>query len=190
MSIFSEQDSILPTDGSEKISHIVILIAMDAEASPLLQSYKLESLSFKLFPQAPSILYTGSSHNDNCRITVVTNGKCKKHGVDNVGTTPAAVSAMAAIAELNPSLIINAGGFKRKGAAIGDAFISSQVANHDRRIPIPVPFLALKIVTDIVDGDRPSHEEFLENLHHAAVSLQQTLPKVIDFLAGKSLSEI
>ena len=71
---------------------------------------------------------------------------------------------MAAIAELNPSLIINAGknlmyvlrsifyefmyvymyvcigtagGFKRKGAAIGDAFISTQIANHDRRIPIP-----------------------------------------------------
>ena len=41
MSIFSEQDSIAPSDDSGKISHIVILIAMDAEASPLLQSYKL-----------------------------------------------------------------------------------------------------------------------------------------------------
>lgn len=30
-----------------------------------------------------------------------------------------------------------AGGFKSKGAAIGDAFVSTQVANHDRRIPIP-----------------------------------------------------
>ena len=36
-----------------------------------------------------------------------------------------------------------AGGFKRKGAAIGDAFISSQIANHDRRIPIPGGVLSI-----------------------------------------------
>ena len=38
-----------------------------------------------------------------------------------------------------------AGGFKRKGAAIGDAFISSQVANHDRRIPIPGGMLCMYV---------------------------------------------
>ena len=35
-----------------------------------------------------------------------------------------------------------------------------------------VPFLALKSITDIVDGDRPPQEEFLENLHRAAQALQ------------------
>lgn len=35
-----------------------------------------------------------------------------------------------------------------------------------------VPFLALKSITDIVDGDRPAQEEFLENLHSAAKALQ------------------
>lgn len=35
-----------------------------------------------------------------------------------------------------------------------------------------VPFLALKSITDIVDGDRPPQEEFLENLHAAAQALQ------------------
>lgn len=35
-----------------------------------------------------------------------------------------------------------------------------------------VPFLALKAITDIVDGDRPAQEEFLENLHAAAKALQ------------------
>ena len=34
------------------------------------------------------------------------------------------------------------------------------------------PFLALKGITDIVDGDRPPQEEFLENLHRAAQALQ------------------
>ena len=35
-----------------------------------------------------------------------------------------------------------------------------------------VPFIALKAITDIVDGDRPAQEEFLENLHAAAKALQ------------------
>jgi len=36
--------------------------------------------------------------------------------------------------------LINAGtcgGFRRKGAAIGDVFLTTAVANHDRRIAIP-----------------------------------------------------
>jgi 5'-methylthioadenosine nucleosidase len=39
-----------------------------------------------------------------------------------------------------PDLVINAGtagGFKAKGAAIGDVFVSSRTLNHDRRIPLP-----------------------------------------------------
>ena len=35
-----------------------------------------------------------------------------------------------------------------------------------------MPFLALKAITDIVDGERPAQEEFLENLHMAAQALQ------------------
>jgi hypothetical protein len=34
------------------------------------------------------------------------------------------------------------------------------------------PLLALKAITDIVDGDRPAQEEFLENLAAAAKALQ------------------
>lgn len=30
-----------------------------------------------------------------------------------------------------------AGGYKSKGAAIGDVFIGSHIRHHDRRIPIP-----------------------------------------------------
>ena len=45
-----------------------------------------------------------------------------------------------------------------------------------------IPFCALKVVTDLVDGGRPSQEEFLENLASAAQSLQRALPKVLDAL--------
>ena len=44
---------------------------------------------------------------------------------------------------------------------------------------------ALKSVTDIVDGEHPTPEEFLKNLGTAAKSLQQALPKVLSFIAEK-----
>ena len=52
------------------------------------------------------------------------------------------------------------------------------------------PFFALKVVTDIVDGDRPTQEEFLENLGAAAKSLQVALPKLIDYIKGKALTQL
>ena len=63
------------------------------------------------------------------------------HGVDNVGTVPAAVTAYLAVHEFKPDLLISmgtAGGFKARGACIGDVFLATGFANHDRRIPIPV----------------------------------------------------
>ena len=152
----------------------------------------------------------------------------------------------------------NEGGFKRKGAAVGDVFLTTAVANHDRRIAIPdftpygighiestnvenlashmdaklgicttgnsldfheldthhmlqndasvkdmeaaaiawaaetwsTPHFGVKVVTDIVDGDKPSHEEFLENLGTAAKSLQSALPKVIEYVCDKTHDEL
>ena len=51
-------------------------------------------------------------------------------------------------------------------------------------------YFALKVVTDIVDGERPSQEEFLENLGAAALSLQVAIPKVIEFCLGKKFREL
>ena len=53
-----------------------------------------------------------------------------------------------------------------------------------------IPFIALKVITDIVDGSRPTHEEFMENLGSAAKALQVALPLCIDFIAGKTLAEL
>jgi|TARA_B110000971_G_scaffold137842_1_gene140943 5'-methylthioadenosine nucleosidase len=53
-----------------------------------------------------------------------------------------------------------------------------------------VPHFGVKVVTDIVDGDRPPFEEFMENLGSAAQSLQATLPAVLDFVQGKTIEEL
>ena len=63
------------------------------------------------------------------------------HKVDNVGTVPAAVAAYLAVQTVKPDLLINAGtagGFKARGAGIGDIYISNKTVNHDRRIPLSV----------------------------------------------------
>ena len=52
------------------------------------------------------------------------------------------------------------------------------------------PFIAVKAITDIVDGDKPTHDEFLQNLGAAAKALQGAVPKVLEFVAGKKLAEL
>mmetsp|Transcript_43100 Transcript_43100/g.85555 ORF Transcript_43100/g.85555 Transcript_43100/m.85555 type:complete len:249 (+) Transcript_43100:54-800(+) len=240
------------------ISSVLILIAMEAEAKPLLDSLQLAKVNSKV-PFAPFHIFSGDYKGTN--VTLVTNGKDARFNVDNVGTTSGALSAFYAINEVKPDLVINAGtagGFKRVGAAIGDAFITTTCAHHDRRIPIPgfteygignhssvpcknlvetlgfksgpcttsnsldhcdmddklmlengasvkdmeaaaiayvaelasVPFFGLKVVTDIVDGDRPTQEEFFENLAAASASLQEKIPKVLDFVVGRKISDL
>lgn len=248
------------------ISNVVIAIAMEAEASPFVNHLNLQP-DPSFFPtETPFHAFRGK-HN-NCNLTVITNGKDVVHGtgVDNVGTVPASVATFLSLQKLKSDndpadLLINAGtcgGFKRKGAAIGDVFLTTAVANHDRRIAIPgftpygighiestsvenlashinaklgvcttgnsldfheldshhmlendasvkdmeaagiawaaelwsTPHFGVKVVTDIVDGDKPSHEEFMENLGTAAGSLQSALPKIIDYVCDKKHDEL
>lgn len=235
---------------------------MADEARPFVEYLGLTTNTTFFPPEVPFVAYSGSHHG--CALTVVTNGKDGVYGsgVDNCGTVPASlVTFLALQKDPDCDLIINAGtcgGFARKGATIGDVYLTSAVANHDRRIPIPPfipygigkidavaaphlatahgfktgicttgnsldandednqhmlandatckdmeaaavawscqlykkPYLGVKVVTDIVDGDRATEEEFMENLHKAAVSLQSALPKVIEHVCGRSIDDL
>jgi len=242
------------------VAKILLLVAMEAEAHPIVEDLKLQKDSPSLIAEpAPTVTFSGEV--DGVQVYLACNGKCLVHGVDNVGTVPAALTAYLAIQALKPDLVISlgtAGGFKAKGGEIGDVYISTGFANHDRHIPIPgfdkygiwkhaahpspnlqrelglkagvvsssnnlgyseqdwkqieendtsvkemegaaiawaahlfgTPLLALKSVTDIVDGDRPPHEEFLENLQLAANALKDALPGVLKFVAGKDVDDL
>lgn len=119
--------------------HILIMIAMEAEARPLLD--KLGFSAVEIHAWAPCKVYSGT-YKDTL-ISVVTNGQAvDKGGVDNVGTNPATLSTFCALSNLStpPTMVLNAGtagGFSSKGAEIGDAFISTDIRHHDRRITIP-----------------------------------------------------
>jgi 5'-methylthioadenosine nucleosidase len=134
--------------------HILILMAMSAEASPLISRLSLTAVA-----QAPATssstfslpyeTYTGSFTN-SMSITLLTSGKCATHGVDNVGTLHAGLMTMYALREVQGSdkydLVLNAGtcgGFISKGCSIGSVCIPEHAAFHDRRITIPgTPFEA------------------------------------------------
>lgn len=52
------------------------------------------------------------------------------------------------------------------------------------------PLIVIKAVTDLVDGGRPTQEEFLENLHTAANALQTKVMEALDFIDGRTISEL
>ncbi|XP_022763106.1 5'-methylthioadenosine/S-adenosylhomocysteine nucleosidase 2-like isoform X1 [Durio zibethinus] len=242
------------------ISSILIIIAMQTEALPVVNKFRLTENPHSLFPKGvPWVHYHGSYKE--ITINLVWPGKDLTFGVDNVGTISASLLTYASIQALQPDLIINAGtagGFKAKGAVIGDVFLVSHAAFHDRRIPIPVfdlygvglrqvfstpnllkelnlkigklstgdsldmspqdeasvtandatikdmegaavayvaellkvPAIFIKAVTDIVDGEKPTTEEFLQNLASVTAALDQSVTRVIDFISGKCLSEL
>ena len=246
---------------------VIVAIAMEAEAAPFIQHLNLQKHD-NFFPSnTPFHAFSGT--HGNCNVTVVTNGKdhVYKTGVDNCGTVPAAMATFLALQKLEKTdVLINAGtcgGFRRQGAEIGDVFVTTAVAHHDRRIPIPdfvpygvgkldtsqhgglftaqeiaerhsyktgvcttgnsldkteeddkhmlaneaavkdmeaaaiawscalfdTPFMGLKVVTDIVDGEIATQDEFLANLAEASKSLQEALPKVLDHVCNKEESK-
>jgi len=120
---------------NEKIKVVLVLIAMEAEAKPFIEKLGLAEQSLNL---GPCMSYKGDV--GDLTVVCVTNGKDIRHSVDNVGTTPAAISTFIAINMYKPCLIINAGtagGFNRQGGNIGDVYICNNFSHHDRRIPIP-----------------------------------------------------
>ncbi|XP_052204921.1 5'-methylthioadenosine nucleosidase-like [Diospyros lotus] len=255
-----ESMSIPPQAHDSPISTILIVIAMQTEALPLVNKFQLRDDVDSVFPKGvPWVRYYGTYKD--LKINIIWPGKDTVLGVDSVGTVSASLVTYASIQALQPDLIINAGtsgGFKAKGAGIGDVFLASDVAFHDRRIPIPVfdlygvgsrqafstpnllktlnpkvgklstgdsldmspqdeasiisndavvkdmegaaiayvadllkvPAIFVKAVTDIVDGEKPAAEEFLQNLAAVTAALDEAVTQIVDFISGKRLSQL
>ncbi|KAK1261393.1 5'-methylthioadenosine/S-adenosylhomocysteine nucleosidase 1 [Acorus gramineus] len=251
----------MTTAGDGKpISTIVIIIAMQTEALPLVDKFRLTEDPDSVFPNGVPWVRFHGMYKD-LQVNIIWPGKDLHLGVDSVGTISASLVTYAAIQALKPDLIINAGtagGFKAKGARVGDVYLASDVAFHDRRIPIPVfdqygigarqtfsppnllkelilkvgklstgdsldmsphdetsilandatikdmegaavayvadllsvPVIFIKAVTDIVDGEKPTSEEFLQNLVAVTAALGQAVSQVVDFITGKCLGQL
>ena len=112
---------------------ICIIIAMQAEAKPLIERYGLQNIE-GFFGTAPTELYQGIIAGKE--LNVVTLGK--QHGYDLVGCESAAMATTLAINALHPDMIVNAGtcgAFKAYGAEVGDVYLGEgSVIFHDRHV--------------------------------------------------------
>lgn len=232
--------------------HAALLYAMQDEAMPLIRRLELADKGF-LAPPMPMRWYDGMVHG--LRVDVVVLGADRRFGIDCIGTQPAAVAAQLILDRLQPDLIINAGtagGFIKRGGAIGKVYLSAgPFYFHDRRIPLAPfepyaeggwilgdaaalaaqlnletatvttgnslhlceedaqrierfaahakdmeaaaiawvadqhekPLLAVKAITDLVDGPHPTHEEFERHLHTASEALSEAVERVLHALA-------
>lgn len=111
---------------------ICFIIAMQAEAQPLIERYGLQNIE-GYFGEVPTELYSGIIAGKE--LCLVTFGK--RHGASLVGCEAAAMATTLAINMLHPDIIVNAGtcgAFKANGAEIGDVYLSDgPVMFHDRR---------------------------------------------------------
>jgi hypothetical protein len=68
------------------INHIAIIIAMEAEAEPLLKILNLTEITSSLYASYPCKLYSGTYSEG--KVSIILQGKDPTFGVDNVGTVP------------------------------------------------------------------------------------------------------
>jgi len=84
------------------------------------------------------------------------------------------------VTPLDLSLMKAEGAAVKEMEAAGCAWVCQQAG---------VPFLAVKSITDIVDGPKTVEEEFYQNLEKASQSLQCTLSQLLSLLPNTSLSD-
>ena len=238
---------------------IVLQVAMRDEAAPLIERLGLHAAPGALPTWAPMRAWRGVVQGDEAteEVALVTHGVDGRFDVDLIATQPATLAAHLAIDHFRPRLLINAGtagGFARRGARVGDIFLSRPpVVFHDRRIPLPgfagsglggypcldgsalaealgvkaglistgnaldmpdcdriameqtgadakemeaaaiawicelraVPILAIKAITDLVDGHAPTEQQFLEHLRIASAELARVTEIVVRRVAGR-----
>ena len=228
-----------------EISTIAVIMAMAEEAEPFIREMCLEPVESVFDSRLPMEVFAGKAGTAD--LVLIVGGKDPRYGVDSVATQPATLAAYLAIERFKPDLLINAGtagGFRARGAEIGDVYMGADcIRFHDRRIPIPgmeaygvgsypvpefrglaaalglkpgiistgnsldmvpedlerlkangadvkemeaaaiawvadlyqVPLLALKSITDLVDTETPTQDEFLANLSLASETLREKL---------------
>ncbi|MGQ3888539.1 hypothetical protein ACQUW5_05845 [Legionella sp. CNM-1927-20] len=119
---------------NHKYQRILLVVAMDAEAAPIIKTLKLKPFS-RPFTQLPIKSYFGKFKH--LEIFLLINGQDPMYKVQNIGTQAATLTTYVGIKSFHPDLVISigtAGGIKENGANIGDIYASKKIYFYDRRI--------------------------------------------------------
>jgi len=122
------------------VKSILLVVAMQAEADPILTALGVEGPGTPLELPLPPIYYTAT--RSGLQIHLVVNGQDPVYKLDSFGTDAATLSTHLGIRAFSPDLVMStgvAGGFKTQ-AKIGDVFLSKgSVRYFDRRVSITSP---------------------------------------------------
>ena len=141
------------------IQKILLVVAMDTEAQPIINTLHLKPLAHS-FSGLPMRGYMGKQGKST--ILLMINGQDPVHKVQNIGTEAATLSTYLGVEFFHPDLIISigtAGSVIESGAALLDIYLSQKIYFIDRRIPmegysdygrggyesLPLPFIQKKL---------------------------------------------
>ena len=116
---------------------ICYIIAMEAEARPIVDYYKMQERK-DFFAPLPCRLWemTIQGEAGENKVYVVTPGR--QYDRDLIGCEPAAMTTTLAIERLHPDMVINSGtcgAWARHGMKVGQVCLASGAMFHDRRVP-------------------------------------------------------
>ena len=121
------------------IKNVALLMAMDAEAQPVIQALGLQYAPGVINERLPMRCYSGCCGTVN--VWLIVSGTDQRYGVDNIGSEAATLMAYEAMVNLQPDIVISAGtagGFASRGAEIGTVYVSDRCfVFHDRHVPLP-----------------------------------------------------
>ena len=124
---------------SEQIKKVTLLMAMQQEAQPIIDSLQMVESTSAIHPQLPMRCFQKQIGTIN--LSLLVSGLDDRHQVDNIGSEAATLMAYEAITQLKPDLLISAGtagGFAKRGAGIGTIYVSEEhFIYHDRHVPLP-----------------------------------------------------
>jgi len=128
------KDSKVMAAHKSPIQKVMLVIAMDAEAEPIISSLKLHKLTHP-FSDMPMQGYVGNYGHFS--IFLITNGQDPGLKISNVGTQAATLTTYIGIQYFHPDLIINigtAGGVEQNGVKLREIYVSEKIYFYDRRI--------------------------------------------------------
>ena len=120
---------------------VLIVMAMEEEADPLLEILPFTAWPKSLEPHLPTHAYTVEV--DGLQVVLAINGRDPFYQVASFGTDAATLTTYLGIRAFTPDLVMSvgvAGGFRSKGAEIGTVYISHDTVRYfDRRVSIKAP---------------------------------------------------
>lgn len=112
---------------------VLFVVAMEAEAAPVRAALGLDGAGDPLHPAFPARLWRRDG------VALACNGTDPRFGVDAIASQPAVTTTLHAVEAVTPSIVVSAGtagGFERRGGAIGTVYLATRCVFHDRRIAI------------------------------------------------------